>query len=193
MPICVTVKETALTRLSPQDVVSTKRAIDNYCNADPSFATTRECKFLNSIADAYDGGDQEEFTAHVAEYDRCVPRYHAPALAEGRGADLCAPPQIDEARCMEDVAATQHQAFDSVGAGPRLSRVRCCHLRRIASSLPRLSSALSPSAGDSVPLLFVLVNTDVLYSLQRSLRCDRPSPGGPRGLRPCAADEQKRC
>ncbi|GAA6003558.1 alpha-soluble NSF attachment protein SEC17 [Rhodotorula paludigena] len=56
--------------LASGDVVSTKRAIDNYCNADPSFATTRECKFLNSIADAYDGGDQEEFTAHVAEYDR---------------------------------------------------------------------------------------------------------------------------
>jgi alpha-soluble NSF attachment protein len=55
-----------------QDVVSTKRAIDNYCNADPSFATTRECKFLNAIADAFDAGDAEAFTAEVAEYDRCA-------------------------------------------------------------------------------------------------------------------------
>ena len=55
-----------------QDVVSTKRAIDSYCNADPSFATQRECKFLNAIADAFDAGDAEEFTAHGAEYDRCV-------------------------------------------------------------------------------------------------------------------------
>lgn len=55
-----------------QDVVSTKRAIDNYCNADPSFATQRECKFLNAIADAFDAGDAEEFTAAVADYDRLV-------------------------------------------------------------------------------------------------------------------------
>ncbi|GAA6031277.1 hypothetical protein JCM8097_005580 [Rhodosporidiobolus ruineniae] len=56
--------------LATADVVSTKRAIDSYCNADPSFATTRECKFLNAIADAFDGGDAEAFTAEVAEFDR---------------------------------------------------------------------------------------------------------------------------
>ncbi|CEQ40137.1 SPOSA6832_01737 [Sporobolomyces salmonicolor] len=59
-----------LTRNVCQDVVSTKRAIDTYCNADPTFATTRECKFVNLIADAFDAGDAEEFTAAVAEYDR---------------------------------------------------------------------------------------------------------------------------
>ncbi|GAA5852973.1 hypothetical protein JCM3766R1_000028, partial [Sporobolomyces carnicolor] len=52
------------------DVVSTKRAIDNYCTADPTFPTTRECQFLNAIADAFDAGDAEGFTAAVAEYDR---------------------------------------------------------------------------------------------------------------------------
>ncbi|GAA5842769.1 hypothetical protein JCM11251_001487 [Rhodosporidiobolus azoricus] len=58
--------------LATGDVVSTKRAIDSYCNADPSFATTRECKFLNAIADAFDQGDAEAFTAEVAEFDRLI-------------------------------------------------------------------------------------------------------------------------
>ncbi|GAA5866926.1 hypothetical protein JCM8547_003919 [Rhodosporidiobolus lusitaniae] len=58
--------------LATADVVSTKRAIDSYCNADPSFATTRECKFLNAIADAFDAGDAEAFTAEVAEFDRLL-------------------------------------------------------------------------------------------------------------------------
>ncbi|GAA5902790.1 alpha-soluble NSF attachment protein SEC17 [Sporobolomyces salmoneus] len=56
--------------LATADVVSTKRAIDNYCTADPTFASTRECQFLNAIADAFDAGDAEGFTAAVAEYDR---------------------------------------------------------------------------------------------------------------------------
>ncbi|GAA5982830.1 hypothetical protein JCM11641_004641 [Rhodosporidiobolus odoratus] len=56
--------------LATSDVVSTKRAIDNYSNADPSFATTRECKFLNAISDAFDAGDAESFTGEVAEFDR---------------------------------------------------------------------------------------------------------------------------
>ncbi|GAA5939935.1 hypothetical protein JCM1841_004115 [Sporobolomyces salmonicolor] len=60
----------AMCWLATADVVSTKRAIDTYCNADPTFATTRECKFVNLIADAFDAGDAEEFTAAVAEYDR---------------------------------------------------------------------------------------------------------------------------
>lgn len=58
--------------LATGDVVSAKRAVDGYAAADPSFATTREAAFLNAIADAYDAGDAEEYTAHVAEYDRCV-------------------------------------------------------------------------------------------------------------------------
>ncbi|GAA6016163.1 hypothetical protein JCM11491_003747 [Sporobolomyces phaffii] len=56
--------------MATADVVSTKRAIDNYCTADPTFATTREAQFLNAIAEAFDAGDAEAFTAAVAEYDR---------------------------------------------------------------------------------------------------------------------------
>ncbi|GAA5827429.1 hypothetical protein JCM10212_002760, partial [Sporobolomyces blumeae] len=52
------------------DVVSTKRALDNYCTSDPSFATTRECQFVNAVAESFDAGDAEGFTAAVAEYDR---------------------------------------------------------------------------------------------------------------------------
>lgn len=57
-------------RFDVQDVVSTKRAIDNYCTTDPTFASTRECQFLNAIAESFDAGDAEGFTAAVAEYDR---------------------------------------------------------------------------------------------------------------------------
>ncbi|GAA5842974.1 hypothetical protein JCM5353_001030 [Sporobolomyces roseus] len=56
--------------LATADVVSTKRAIDNYCTTDPTFASTRECQFLNAIAESFDAGDAEGFTAAVAEYDR---------------------------------------------------------------------------------------------------------------------------
>jgi len=73
--------------LATGDVVSTKRAVDSYAAADPSFATTREAKFLEAIADAYDAGDAEEYTAHVAEYDRCAPLFLSlPPRAAGRRA-----------------------------------------------------------------------------------------------------------
>lgn len=53
-----------------QDVVSCQRAIESYSNQDPSFVGTREHKFLTAIAEAFDAGDSEGFTAAVAEYDR---------------------------------------------------------------------------------------------------------------------------
>ncbi|KAM0746765.1 TPR-like protein [Meredithblackwellia eburnea MCA 4105] len=56
--------------LATGDVVSTKRAIDQYSQDDPSFGSTREAKFLLSITDAFDAGDAEGYTGAVAEYDR---------------------------------------------------------------------------------------------------------------------------
>lgn len=50
--------------------MSCQRAIESYSNQDPSFVGTREHKFLVSIAEAFDAGDSEGFTAAVAEYDR---------------------------------------------------------------------------------------------------------------------------
>lgn len=52
-----------------QDVVSTKRAIEKYAEMDPSFVQQREYKFMLAIVDAYDAGNQEEFTNQVAEFD----------------------------------------------------------------------------------------------------------------------------
>lgn len=56
--------------LATGDVVSTKRAIENYSNADTTFSSTREAKFLFAVTDAFDSGDAETFTGAVAEYDR---------------------------------------------------------------------------------------------------------------------------
>lgn len=53
-----------------QDVVSTQRAIEQYSNADPSFPSTREAKFLVALVEAFDSGDAETYTGAVAEYDR---------------------------------------------------------------------------------------------------------------------------
>lgn len=67
-----------------QDVVSTKRAIENYSNADATFPSTREAKFLVAITDAFDSGDAETFTGAVAEYDRygIISRGRVLALAD---------------------------------------------------------------------------------------------------------------
>ncbi|SCZ88577.1 BZ3500_MvSof-1268-A1-R1_Chr10-2g03006 [Microbotryum saponariae] len=52
------------------DVVSTQRKLEEYCSQDPSFGATREAKFIHDIADAFEGGDTEGFTAAVADFDR---------------------------------------------------------------------------------------------------------------------------
>lgn len=55
-----------------QDVVSAKRAAERYAELDPNFTQQREFKFLNDVCDAVDAGNSEEFTNHVAEYDRML-------------------------------------------------------------------------------------------------------------------------
>lgn len=52
-----------------QDIVSTKRALEKYAELDPNFTQQREYKFLLSIVEAVEAGDQEEFTNQVAEFD----------------------------------------------------------------------------------------------------------------------------
>ena len=39
---------------------------------DPTFASTRECKFVNAIIDAIQAEDQQAFTGCVVEYDQVV-------------------------------------------------------------------------------------------------------------------------
>lgn len=58
--------------LASGDVVSTKRAIENYQAMDNTFTGTREEKFLSAITDAYDAGDPDAFTNEVAEFDRML-------------------------------------------------------------------------------------------------------------------------
>lgn len=56
--------------MDEQDVVSTKRAVENYSNADATFPSTREAKFLDQIVEAFDAGDSEAFVGAVQEFDR---------------------------------------------------------------------------------------------------------------------------
>jgi Soluble NSF attachment protein, SNAP len=42
-----------------QDMVSTRRAFDQYVEMDNTFAATREYKFLVALADSLDARDQE--------------------------------------------------------------------------------------------------------------------------------------
>lgn len=58
-----------LCHLCTGDVVGTKRALERYAEMDPSFVQSREYKFLLAIVDAYEAGNQEEFTNQVAEFD----------------------------------------------------------------------------------------------------------------------------
>ncbi|KAH9809903.1 hypothetical protein DFH28DRAFT_513414 [Melampsora americana] len=59
----------ALCHLCTGDIVSTKRALENYVELDPNFTQQREYKFLLSIIDSVESGDQESYTNHVAEFD----------------------------------------------------------------------------------------------------------------------------
>lgn len=53
-----------------QDAVSARRAMENYSNADNTFPSTREAKFLSAITDAFDAGDSETFVGAIQEFDR---------------------------------------------------------------------------------------------------------------------------
>ncbi|EGG09431.1 uncharacterized protein MELLADRAFT_71234 [Melampsora larici-populina 98AG31] len=59
----------ALCHLCTGDIVSSKRALENYGELDPNFTQQREYKFLCSIMDSIESGDQESYTNHVAEFD----------------------------------------------------------------------------------------------------------------------------
>lgn len=58
--------------LASGDVVSAKRALENYEAMDATFVGTREQKFLAAIMEAYDAGDPEAYTNEVAEFDRML-------------------------------------------------------------------------------------------------------------------------
>ena len=58
-----------LCRLCSQEPVGAKNALERYEDLDPSFSTSREHTLLADLSSAAEEGDQEKFTAVLAEYD----------------------------------------------------------------------------------------------------------------------------
>jgi len=58
-----------LCHLCRGDVVSAKRALENYQEMDVTFSSQRECKFLLQILDAVENYNVEAFTQAVVEFD----------------------------------------------------------------------------------------------------------------------------
>lgn len=56
-----------------QDAVVVRRNMAKYASLDTSFQSTREAKFVNSLMDAINSGDVEQFTAVVGDYDHVTP------------------------------------------------------------------------------------------------------------------------
>jgi alpha-soluble NSF attachment protein len=52
--------------------VSAKRNLAKYSEKDPSYATTREGKFIHALIEAVENGDLEAFTGIVFEFDQVV-------------------------------------------------------------------------------------------------------------------------
>ncbi|KAF9044584.1 vesicular-fusion protein SEC17 [Hymenopellis radicata] len=59
-----------LCSLAMRDAIAARRNIQKYMNQDATFASTRECKFLNALLEAAENGDVEAFTGAVVEFDQ---------------------------------------------------------------------------------------------------------------------------
>jgi alpha-soluble NSF attachment protein len=58
-----------LCQICGKDIVAVHNAIENYQELDPTFNSTRECKFLQDLATAIDEVDTVKFTDVVKEFD----------------------------------------------------------------------------------------------------------------------------
>ena len=56
--------------LATEDLVSTRRNLARYCEKDPSFAGQREYQLLVDLTDAFEAGNQEQFTDKLFAYDQ---------------------------------------------------------------------------------------------------------------------------
>lgn len=56
--------------LANGDMVALSRAIENYTNMDPGFATTREYQLLIDLSQAVEAGDQDMFQDKLFQYDQ---------------------------------------------------------------------------------------------------------------------------
>ncbi|ORZ41408.1 soluble NSF attachment protein [Catenaria anguillulae PL171] len=63
-------QKAGLCYLAAEDHVGARQAVERYCDLDVTFATTRECKFVQDLLDALEASDADTFTAHVVEYDK---------------------------------------------------------------------------------------------------------------------------
>jgi alpha-soluble NSF attachment protein len=65
--------KSGLCHLATTDVIGARRALEKYQEMDVTFSSTRECKFLKDITDAYENSEVEAFTNAVVEFDRLSP------------------------------------------------------------------------------------------------------------------------
>eukprot|EP00887_Chlorella_sp_A99_P006953 scaffold2.g6953.t1 len=57
-------------QLASADVTTIRTALERYKDIDISFDGSRECRLLETLADALESGDEEAFTSAVAEFDQ---------------------------------------------------------------------------------------------------------------------------
>jgi alpha-soluble NSF attachment protein len=62
-----------LCHLAAEDLVGAQKALDNYKTWDASFASSRECKFVEEIMKAVEKYDVDAFTQAVVDYDSISP------------------------------------------------------------------------------------------------------------------------
>jgi alpha-soluble NSF attachment protein len=56
--------------MATKDMVTTHRALINYVELDPTFATQREHQLLTDLIQAVEAGDQEMFTEKLFQFDQ---------------------------------------------------------------------------------------------------------------------------
>lgn len=59
-----------LCHLAEQDIVAAERAVSQYLDWDPSFATTRECLLLQDVIECVKESDTEALSSKLMEYDQ---------------------------------------------------------------------------------------------------------------------------
>ncbi|KAK9449676.1 soluble NSF attachment protein [Limtongia smithiae] len=59
-----------LCHIANKDIVSAKRAVEEYAELDPTFVQTREYNLLVDVIAAVEDGDQERFTDKVFQFDQ---------------------------------------------------------------------------------------------------------------------------
>jgi len=62
-----------LCHLASTDLINARRALEKYQEMDVTFSSTRECKLLKDLSDAYENADTDAFTNVIVDYDRLSP------------------------------------------------------------------------------------------------------------------------